>query len=450
MNKKTRVLDGSNLNVRHQKQIITNDDFMKEIVVKSKEQKKSLSALKNIGLAAGGLGVGFVAIGFMPTHAMDVEALIPIPEEPQCATTVRDGMSYNEAFDAARGELGAGHFFIFKDNIFSTYTQEEWSRLDAEDRAEHEKFREEQVDLIKEKTTEEIPFVVHDESPIVSNVNDSMSFDDAFAVARQEVGPGGVFKWHGNYYNTYYENEWNSMDDADKELFAQSVNYADLDSRNIRPSQMEVIHQAIEVNDVTNEIFLGSETLQLETGETILVGYFQQANELIMKLDVDGDNSYDYIYDITSNQLIGLNGNPDIDINQLNDINPSNNEPVMSEYVTIEGYNALVTTFADGTQQVQLDLDGNGTFETTLEFNPETGDISAYDANNQLILEDNVYRYDNYEEIEPPTPDPTIEPDLYPESEPYPEPDPLIYFTDNQQDDFGDDFNSEFDVNDWT
>ncbi|MCD7721737.1 MAG: hypothetical protein LUI09_05860 [Prevotellaceae bacterium] len=47
--------------------------------------------------------------------------------------------------------------------------------------------------------------------PVATGVNDSMSFTEAFNEARQEVGPGGVFEWHGNLYNTYTSDEWNSM-----------------------------------------------------------------------------------------------------------------------------------------------------------------------------------------------------------------------------------------------
>lgn len=47
--------------------------------------------------------------------------------------------------------------------------------------------------------------------PVAHNVNDDMSFSEAFAAARQEVGAGGVFVWHGGVYGTYYANEWNAM-----------------------------------------------------------------------------------------------------------------------------------------------------------------------------------------------------------------------------------------------
>lgn len=54
------------------------------------------------------------------------------------------------------------------------------------------------------------------EVPLAHNVNDSMSFAEAFAAARAEVGPGGVFEWHGQLYGTYYADEWNSMSAAER------------------------------------------------------------------------------------------------------------------------------------------------------------------------------------------------------------------------------------------
>ncbi len=38
-------------------------------------------------------------------------------------------------------------------------------------------------------------------------VNDNMSFAEAFAAARAELGPGGVFEWHGQLYGTFYATE---------------------------------------------------------------------------------------------------------------------------------------------------------------------------------------------------------------------------------------------------
>ena len=42
-----------------------------------------------------------------------------------------------------------------------------------------------------------------DEVLKVTAGNDELSFKAAFDAARAELGPGGVFTWHGNVYNTY-------------------------------------------------------------------------------------------------------------------------------------------------------------------------------------------------------------------------------------------------------
>lgn len=57
----------------------------------------------------------------------------------------------------------------------------------------------------------------------VAAVSDDLSFSEAFAQARAEVGAGGVFHWHGGIYNTYTADEWNSMSVGQKHDFAQQV-----------------------------------------------------------------------------------------------------------------------------------------------------------------------------------------------------------------------------------
>lgn len=57
----------------------------------------------------------------------------------------------------------------------------------------------------------------------VSNVTPGQSFSEAFAEARAEVGPGGVFHWRGGIYNTFTAEEWNAMSDEQKHDFAESV-----------------------------------------------------------------------------------------------------------------------------------------------------------------------------------------------------------------------------------
>lgn len=57
----------------------------------------------------------------------------------------------------------------------------------------------------------------------IADVDQSLPFGKAFALARAEVGPGGVFHWHGNIYNTYTIEEWNDMSASDRAEFAHLV-----------------------------------------------------------------------------------------------------------------------------------------------------------------------------------------------------------------------------------
>lgn len=66
---------------------------------------------------------------------------------------------------------------------------------------------------------------VDGEVSVASSVNDDMSFGQAFAAARAEVGPGGVFEWHGGIYNTYYEEEWGNMSAAERAEFGSHFSW---------------------------------------------------------------------------------------------------------------------------------------------------------------------------------------------------------------------------------
>ena len=57
----------------------------------------------------------------------------------------------------------------------------------------------------------------------VAQVSDDMSFSEAFHAAHEQVGPGGVFVWHGQVYGTYTADEWNSMTPAEQAEFGSHV-----------------------------------------------------------------------------------------------------------------------------------------------------------------------------------------------------------------------------------
>ena len=62
----------------------------------------------------------------------------------------------------------------------------------------------------------------------VAQVDNNESFAEAFADARAQVGPGGVFEWHGRAYSTYYKEEWDSMSSAERHNYQSSIDYNDV------------------------------------------------------------------------------------------------------------------------------------------------------------------------------------------------------------------------------
>ena len=81
---------------------------------------------------------------------------------------------------------------------------------------------EEELDIIPEDGVEVVNDDGHymlDNGLMVAEIDQSMSFGEAFAAAREEVGPGGVFVWHGNVYSTHLEDEWNAMSPSERNEF---------------------------------------------------------------------------------------------------------------------------------------------------------------------------------------------------------------------------------------
>ena len=65
--------------------------------------------------------------------------------------------------------------------------------------------------------------VIYTDAPFSDLDLDDKSFADAFAEAREEVGPGGFFEWRGDVYNTYYKEEWEAMSPEQQHDFMESV-----------------------------------------------------------------------------------------------------------------------------------------------------------------------------------------------------------------------------------
>lgn len=78
--------------------------------------------------------------------------------------------------------------------------------------------------------------------PVAEGVSDEMTFGEAFAAARDEVGSGGAFEWHGNVYSTYTAEEWDGMSEEERDEYYDHFNWsaqASDDSEGTRDSSEE-------------------------------------------------------------------------------------------------------------------------------------------------------------------------------------------------------------------
>lgn len=163
------------------------------------------------------------------------------------------------------------------------------------------------------------PAWVDGEVAVASSVNDKMSFGEAFEAARAEVGPGGVFEWHGYIYNTYYENEWENMSAADRAEFGSHFSWnqhhnddaashqqttVDANSDEIAATvddhtdSDEVLVQTVDdptdVNpDSGHEVEILGVSHDDDSGSNI-AGMMIDGHEAVV-LDVDGDMTFDII-----------------------------------------------------------------------------------------------------------------------------------------------------------
>lgn len=178
---------------------------------------------------------------------------------------------------------------------------------------------------------------------------DNLSFREAFDAARAEMGAGGVFRWHGNIYNTYTADEWNTMSAEEQDEFAEQVgaeiSSEDVDTSDLAEAETEVeteVEAEVEVatdadsdvaiasgdtddvnvvvdndanaepteaNEQTTESedddvrVLGFGDVTLNNGQTVTVEELEINGQRVAVIDIDQDGEADYaISDLNHNQ----------------------------------------------------------------------------------------------------------------------------------------------------
>ena len=99
-----------------------------------------------------------------------------------------------------------------------------------------------------EEETEVIPDYEWQDAPLSDTVSDEMSFGEAFASARAELGPGGVFQWNGEVYHTFYASELDDEGNVLVEVTHDEVPGSEIDEA------LDPEDEIIEAEEVEEEI----------------------------------------------------------------------------------------------------------------------------------------------------------------------------------------------------
>lgn len=156
---------------------------------------------------------------------------------------------------------------------------------------------------------------------VATTVNNEMSFGEAFAAARAEVGSGGAFEWRGNVYSTYTAEEWNSMSEEEIEEYNSHFAWSGSDGGNSIPENnnpeniagsgdVEIIEDAeIEVLGVIHDADSGYD-----------IGSMLVDDQEVYLVDVDpeyGNGEFDYMFS-------DVNGDGQITDDEIYDISDQN------------------------------------------------------------------------------------------------------------------------------
>lgn len=188
-----------------------------------------------------------------------------------------------------------------------------------------------------------------DEGVRVAQVDDSASFAQAFADARAQVGPGGVFEWRGKVYGTYYKEEWDNMSSAERAEYQSRIDYDDVRQHD-NHAQASIHHTSQPAVTNDDEIrVLGVETVQGPNGQPMTIAGLESDNDQALLVDIDNDGQFDVL-------LHDDNGDGQLQENEVYDISSANVEVADLEQATAN-QNGMQYASNDGMPDYMNDAD---------------------------------------------------------------------------------------------
>lgn len=197
---------------------------------------------------------------------------------------------------------------------------------------------------------------------------DGQSFKEAFDAARAELGPGAVFRWRGNLFNTYTEDEWNSMSDEDKEQFTKNLN------PEVSPSDIDTA----QIEDVEEEVEVQME----EEDADVALASVEDDEETVNEEEINSQN-------VTAQEESQQDAeDTDVRVIGYGDVDLANGRSVTVEELDINGQRvAIIDVDQDGVGDIAMsDLNGNNQADEGEIVDLHTGDAISFE--NQTSMDD--------------------------------------------------------------
>lgn len=212
-----------------------------------------------------------------------------------------------------------------------------------------------------------------DDNVPVAQVSDDMSFSEAFHTAHEQVGPGGVFVWHGQVYGTYTADEWNSMTPAEQAEFGSHVHVQYAESSHT--SSQSTNHE-VPVAEVVAE--QPATTTEHQTEQVVHVNDTNNGTHEQQEIQVEVQEPPVTVAQQPTNTGIVPEGGEEV----IGGVSPVEPEVEVLAYETIsneDGSQMDLAVVSVGGQEVGIyDVNQDG-----------TADLMAIDANNNQQIEDN-------------------------------------------------------------
>jgi len=277
-----------------------------------------------------------------------------------------------------------------------------------------------------------------DDVKIAVSPSDDMSFSAAFAAARKEVGPHGVFEWRGGVYGTYYADEWNNFSPEYKSSFSNANWQTEFAERGLADRFSDNDHVSVvnhddshgggahhDADDVPvtidkddinpalqgHKIHLTPDGIpyvsltDAQTGEEVRISPFEddfiafdKDGNYVGQIDIQSKTEYDYEappsnqYEDAGNQLVMDDNDEPSGSSGTNAIQQEHNVEVVSPVMKdeIEGQPVAVAGVRiDGTENILVDVDDDGNFDRMIT-NNGTDQPDVYDISGAGITQDDI------------------------------------------------------------